>query len=440
MATNITNSFVAKLKAQEKPFEVWDEKVTGLVLRVQPTGAMTYYVAYSKHSRDAAGKRTRSQKRIKIGPASLFSPDQARDRARDVLADHYRGEDPAESRKRAAVEERERTERAERERHDQAKRAIAENYLHFLEAVYKPWLLLNLSHGEYAFDTLKKGFPELHGLRLSEITPGVIEKWRTRRQLEGISKSTLNRQLSDLRACLNRACDVFGVLEANPLEKLKPYKTDSNAKIRYLTAEEEKRLLTALDEREEAIRAGRESGNQWREQRGYAAYTDLRQQVFADHLKPAVLLSLHTGLRRGELFKLRWDNVDVRQKQLTVVGTTSKTGKTRHVQLNERALQVLRDWKDQPGVKGAYVFTAPDGEPFEEMRTAWENALARAAIKNFRWHDLRHTFASKLVMAGVDLNTVRDLLGHADYKMTLRYAHLAPEHKAAAVAKLVSGR
>ncbi len=72
------------------------------------------------------------------------------------------------------------------------------------------------------------------------------------------------------------------------------------------------------------------------------------------------------------------------------------------------------------------------------MRSSWEEVLKAAKIIKFRWHDMRHTFASLLVMKGVDLNTVRELLGHSDYQMTLRYAHLAPEHKAAAVAKLVA--
>jgi len=101
---------------------------------------------------------------------------------------------------------------------------------------------------------------------------------------------------------------------------------------------------------------------------------------------------------------------------------------------------VLRGWHDQAAEGAGLVFPGKNGGAFNNVRRSWEGVLKAARIIGFRWHDQRHTFASKLVMAGVDLNTVRELLGHSDYAMTPRYAHLAPEHKAAAVAKLVSAR
>ena len=97
-------------------------------------------------------------------------------------------------------------------------------------------------------------------------------------------------------------------------------------------------------------------------------------------------------------------------------------------------MTALKNW--QRVTRGARVFPGSSDKPISYTKTAWLRVLRQAKIDNFRWHDLRHTFASNLVMAGVDLNTVRELLGHSDIAMTLRYAHLASEHKAAAVQKL----
>jgi integrase len=151
---------------------------------------------------------------------------------------------------------------------------------------------------------------------------------------------------------------------------------------------------------------------------------------FGDHLTPAVLLSMNTGLRLGEMLKLRWKNVHLDRCWLTVEGREAKSRQTRHVPLNAEAVSVLTQWREQSGFQGR-VFNVS-----LSFKTAWWHLLERADIQNFRWHDLRHHFASRLVQEGVPLNTVRDLLGHSSVAMSLRYAHLAPDQRCDAVAKL----
>jgi integrase len=152
-----------------------------------------------------------------------------------------------------------------------------------------------------------------------------------------------------------------------------------------------------------------------------------------------VLVALNTGLRKGEIFGLRWSDVDLLGAQITVRGEGAKSGQTRYVPLNTEALDVLQRWQGATPDENGFVFPGRvEGEPLDDVKKAWRAVVKAAKLQRFTFHDLRHTFASKLVMAGVDLNTVRELLGHADIEMTLRYAHLAPAHKAAAVAKLVA--
>jgi integrase len=122
--------------------------------------------------------------------------------------------------------------------------------------------------------------------------------------------------------------------------------------------------------------------------------------------------------------------VDFNRRLVTVEGRNAKNRQTRHVPLNEEAVSVLRRWQEQSS-NGLRVFGVSTG-----FRTAWVHILKRASVTAFRWHDLRHHFASRLVQRGVPLNAVRDLLGHSSVAMSLRYAHLAPDQRREAVARL----
>ncbi|MEE9158875.1 MAG: site-specific integrase, partial [Gammaproteobacteria bacterium] len=224
-------------------------------------------------------------------------------------------------------------------------------------------------------------------------------------------------------------------LDVNPLQKLKPLRTEASLRARYLTAVEETALRSALIERDQRLRKNRTNGNSWRRARHQPLLPDLSTAAFADYLQPMVLLSLNTGLRRGEVLQLKWTDIDLLQRKLVVRGDNAKSGKTRFLPLNDEALTTLQHWKINAG-SSEWVFAGIDGGRMKGIKTSWSGVLERAGIMDFRWHDLRHHFASRLVMKGVDLNTVRELLGHSDLSMTLRYAHLSPEHKADAVARL----
>jgi len=164
------------------------------------------------------------------------------------------------------------------------------------------------------------------------------------------------------------------------------------------------------------------------------------RQVMAPPDWVVVGFALETGLRQSEQFALRWDCINLDQGLLTI--PRSKSGRTRHVPLSDGArgiLQGLRSWLDSP-----YVFPSPkpdgahlDGRNF--MVRTYLPALTKVTIEGVTWHTLRHTFASRLVMRGVDIRTVQELMGHSTITMTIRYAHLSPAHLREAVNKATLG-
>lgn len=400
MKTRITQRLINTLDAESKAYRVHDTQLPGFFIRVLPSGHMSYMVTWARN------------KAATLGRVGVLTLDQARTEAGRYLSDaHEHGEPLAvtQGRRSAAMPTLER----------------------FLTDTFEPWALVHHKDGANGCSAIRASFADLLHLRLDELNAKRIEKLRSDWLASGLKPSTVNRNVTRLRGLLSRAVE-WGVLPEHPLAKLKQLRVDKRGRVRYLLPDEDQQLRSAMDSREEKIRADRDNGNEWRKARKKLLLPDLRECEYADHLKPMVLVAINTGLRRGELFNLRWADVDLVQKVLTVEGAGAKSGQTRHIPLNREALATLKAWKKQ-GRKTGYVFPGKGGQRLDNVNSAWAALLKDAGIEAFRWHDLRHTFASRLAMAGVPLNTIRELMGHSDIQMTLRYAHLAPDVKAQAV-------
>lgn len=411
MKAKLSSRTLKSLIPRGKPFEVVDSELKGFLLRVQPSGARTYYFSY----RNSQGRRGR----YRIGNSDALSPAQARDQAVLLSARVVAGED---------IQSQKKQERR------MAERAKSRSLSGFLTHQYEPWATSQRKSGAATVKRIRSNYAHLMQRPIADINLWVIEKWRSDELKSGKAKTTINRDITTLKACLSKAVE-WELLDANPLQKLRPIRADTLTRARYLTASEEGALRNALGEREQQLRKNRASGNAWRRARHRAELPDFSTVAFADYLQPLVLLSLNTGIRRGEILQLRWADVDLLQRELIVRGENAKSGKVRHIPLNDEALRTLQQWR-LDARSAEWVFAGNDGKCMKAVNTSWKGVLHSAAILDFRWHDLRHHFASRLVMNGVDLNTVRELLGHSDLTMTLRYAHLSPEHKADAVAKL----
>jgi len=406
----LTDKNIKPLLPGNKPYDMWDLSITGFYLRVLTSGSKSFKLLYRVNGR---------QRSFSIGKFGDITSVQARDIAKKKMGDVANGIDI------------------------QAKKALAKQeeliqqqttLKGFLEVHYEPWVLVERKAGKRTMKMVRSNFDHLLNRPLIEITKLDIIKWRTKKLKKGIAPATVNRTTTSIKGVITKAVE-WGLISSNPLAGLKSLKEDSSPNVRYLLNEEMTSLRNSLGLRDLRIKTQRENHIVWCKARGYTHPRSLLSQKFSDHIEPMVLLAVNTGMRRGEIFNLKWSNINFSTKQLTVVGKVSKPGNTRYIPLNKEVLNTLHLWKKQAD-SAVLVFPNRVGTPFENINKAWRKLRNDAGIKNFRFHDLRHHFASMLVMKHVDLNTVRELLGHSDIKMTLRYAHLAPEHKAAAVAVL----
>ena len=234
-----------------------------------------------------------------------------------------------------------------------------------------------------------------NGKYLFDVTPELIEKYKVMR-LKKVQPAAVNRELACLKHMYTKAI-AWGYVKINPAKSVKLFK-EPPGRLRYLKPDEIENLLASCPR----------------------------------HIRPVVLTAVNTGMRRGEIFNLKWRDLDLENRKLTVVN--AKNNESRVIPINQTLYEEFKTLLKV--ATGEYVFSRRNAEPLKDIRTGFAVALKRAKIKDFRFHDLRHTFDSHLVMQGVNLRAVQQLMGHKDIKMTMRYPHLSPEHVQQAVEKL----
>ena len=273
------------------------------------------------------------------------------------------------------------------------------------------------SFKRYAIESIKEYFGE--DARLSQIRYLEIETYRNhlkRKLTRGGTlrkEASINKEMACLRHMLNKAVQ-WEMMEQNPFEKGKGLRLkENNQRLRFLSEEEITRLRDAS----------------------------------SPYLRNIVDCALNTGMRKGEILSLKWSQI----RNGMIYLRKTKTDEPRQIPINQ-TLQTVFDSLKKHGEpsnvkrldgktklpanpKTTHVFTF-NGKPMKNVRKSFMKALEKAGIRDFRFHDLRHTFASHLVMKGATIKDVQELLGHKDLKMTMRYSHLSQEHKAKAVSLL----
>lgn len=249
----------------------------------------------------------------------------------------------------------------------------------------------------------KKLQPFFTGMAVEKVRRGDVARYIQERKKDGVTGSTINRELDLLSAAFNYAADVLEWNVRNPTIRMSL--KESEPRLRWLTREQADRLIL------EASKVG------WK----------------SPHLADFIRLALNTGCRKNELLKLSWDRVNLEAGYIRLDGINTKNGKRRFVPLSAVAREALENrakFRAEHCPESPWVFSHRNGERVQFLQNGFETACKQAGISDFRVHDLRHTCASWLVSAGATLPEVKELLGHSSIEMTERYAHLSPDNLA----------
>jgi len=308
----------------------------------------------------------------------------------------------------------------------------------FLNEKNEPWAVAHLKSATVQLQRIRSDFADRLDKPMTSLHPLAVEGIRQSWRKDGKKPRTIERDIQRIQGVLSHAVQC-GVLDRHPFKgSLKKMQYDKTGRVRFLSPDEESALRAALTAREDRLRAERVRFNTWRIERHREPLPE-RTGDHIDHLKPIVLLALNTGMRRGELFSLTWSAIDFGAGIVTVRAESTKSGQTRPIPLNTEAVTVLTTWrKRQTDAADGLVFPGVGGARLTNITKSWAGVVKAAKLRSFNFHDLRHSFASKLVQRGTDLNTVRALLGHSEIKTTLIYAHLAEGNLRAAVERVAA--
>lgn len=284
-------------------------------------------------------------------------------------------------------------------RQPEIKKPIKNYSFHELTQEYRVWMSRQRSSKSKA--NLVKQLAEKFGaLPLRKFNMMLLEQFQTERLHKGNKPATINRFIATIKHMFTKATD-WNMVEETVLKSVRKVKLleEKNRRLRFLSKDECQELIKHC----------------------------------SPYMKPIVIMALNTGMRKGEILTLKWSNVDTKHRFILLENT--KNGERREIPINETLAKAIEGLPRR--IDNGYVFYHPETEkPYQCIKKGFASALKKAHINDFHFHDLRHTFASQLVMAGVDITTIKELLGHKSLTMTMRYAHLAPSHKVHAVSIL----
>ena len=295
-------------------------------------------------------------------------------------------------------------------------------------------------------------FQDFFPMRVSEVTCYLLRCWgEDAIHTRNISVQTVNRNVNAFRGMIHWAYRV-GLIPEYKLHGYENLKESARNGVgrRCLSNEEIKRLMSALDKREGDKREKMDNY-----EKSYTRKYRLQNRLpvidkdcppigegYVNFVYPMVCLALHTGARKGSLIGLKWRDIDLEKRVIVFQGEMSKSGQSILSPINSFLHEVISKWKRQNEITDApmdlekYVLY-PCQDPYQPISksapTCWKNLLEDAEITNFRWHDLRHTFASTLANSNVPLPTLQALMGHANIRTTSLYLHATDEQKKSAV-------